>query len=200
MSDTDFDTDTEADDFKDPTRYYGKYSGTVLFNVDPEQRGRIIAKVSAVQGEIPLTWALPCVPIAGIQQGTFMVPAIGAKVWIEFQQGDPNYPIWVGGYWGSFAEVPTAANIPPAVPPGQNIVFQTGLQHLVVISDAPPLPMLTPIPAPSPPGTGGIILRSPTGAMIVVNDAGIFINNGKGASIDMVGLSVAINKLALVVT
>ena len=196
----DTDTDTEADDFKDPTRYYGKYRGTVMLNVDPEQRGRIIAMVPDVQGLIPLTWALPCVPIAGMQEGVFMVPPISAKVWIEFEQGDPNYPIWVGGYWGSVAEVPTAANIPPAVPPGQNIVFQTSLQHLVLISDALPLPMLTPIPFPSSPGTGGIVLRSPTGAMIVVNDAGIFINNGKGASIDMVGLSVAINKLALVVT
>ena len=55
------------------------------------------------------------------------------------------------------------------------------------ISDAAPLPMLAPVPAPAPPGTGGIVLRSPTGAMIVVNDAGIFINNGKGASIEMVG-------------
>ena len=49
------------------------------------------------------------------------------------------------------------------------------------------------------PGTGGIVLRSPTGAMIVVNDTGIYINNGKGASIDMMGPSVMINKVALVV-
>ena len=55
------------------------------------------------------------------------------------------------------------------------------------------------MPPPAPPGTGGIVLRSPTGAMIVVNDTGIYINNGKGASIDMMGPSVMINKGALVV-
>ena len=39
-----------------------------------------------------------------------------------------------------------------------------------------------------------------SGAMIVVNDTGIYINNGKGASIEMMGPSVMINKVALVVT
>jgi hypothetical protein len=162
------------------TRYYGKYRGTVINNVDPEQRGRIQAMVPDVQGLIPTTWALPCVPMAGIEQGTYMVPQIKAGVWIEFEQGDPNYPIWVGGFWGVFAEVPKSALAPPPIPPGQTIVFQSSLQHSLVISDAPPLPVMAPIPPPAPVGTGGIILRSPTGATIVVNDAGIFINNGKG--------------------
>jgi hypothetical protein len=180
-------------------RYYGKYRGTVVNNIDPEQRGRIQAMVPDVQGLVPTTWALPCLPIAGKQEGVYMVPQVGAAVWIEFEQGDPDYPIWVGGFWGAVAEVPTAALTPP-IPPGQNIVFQTSLQHLLVISDAAPIPITAPIPAPAPPGTGGIVLRSPSGAMIVVNDAGIFINNGKGASIEMIGPSVMINKLALVVT
>jgi hypothetical protein len=181
-------------------RYYGKYRGTVVTNVDPQQRGRIMAMVPDVQGLIPLSWALPCVPIAGKQEGTFMVPQVGASVWIEFEQGDPDYPIWVGGFWGSVAEVPQAALTPPMTPLGQNIVFQTSMQHLLSISDGTPVPMMAPIPAPTTPGTGGIVLRSPSGAMVVVSDAGIFINNGKGASIELVGASVAVNKLALVVT
>jgi len=181
-------------------RYYGKYRGTVINNIDPEQRGRVMAMVPDVQGLIPMTWAMPCVPIAGKQEGSFMVPQIGAGVWIEFEQGDPDYPIWVGGFWGAFAEVPIAALTPPPLPTGQNIVFQTTLQNLLLISDAAPIPMMAPIPAPTPPGTGGIVLRSPSGAMIVVNDAGIFINNGLGASIEMVGQAVMINKIALVVT
>jgi hypothetical protein len=180
--------------------YYGKYRGTVLNNIDPEQRGRIMALVPDVLGLIPSSWALPCVPIAGKQEGVFLVPQIGAGVWIEFEQGDPDYPIWVGGFWGAFAEVPTAALVPPPIPPGQTIVIQTTLQNALIISDATPIPIPAPIPAPAPPGTGGIILRSPTGAMIVVNDAGIFIHNGKGASIEMIGPSVMINKIALVVT
>ena len=191
---------TDGDDAAEDTRYYGKYRGTVINNLDPEQRGRIVAMVPDVQGLIPLTWALPCVPIAGKQEGVFWVPQIGAGVWIEFEQGDPDYPIWVGGFWGSVAEVPLAALTPPMAPIGQNLVFQTSMQHLLMVSDGAPVAMLAPIPSPSPPGTGGIVLRSPSGAMVVVNDAGIFINNGKGASIDMIGTSVMINKIALVVT
>jgi hypothetical protein len=183
----------------DGKKFYGKYRGTVINTIDPLQLGRIQAMVPDVSGFIPTSWCMPCVPIAGKQMGTFMVPQIGAGVWIEFEQGDPDYPIWVGGFWGIVAEVPPAALVPPPVPPGQSIVLQTTLQHSVVISDAVPIPVMASIPAPAPPGTGGVILRSPTGAMIVVNDTGIYINNGKGASIELVGPSVMINKVALVV-
>ena len=191
--------DFDRDGTRNPLRYYGKYRGTVVLNIDPEGRGRILATVSDVQGLIPLTWAMPCLPFAGMQEGAIMVPQIGAGVWIEFEQGNPDYPIWVGAFWGSRAEVPLAVNTPPAVPPGQNIVFQTGLMHLFAISDALPKPMMESLPPPTPPGTGGIVLRSPSGAMIVVNDTGVYINNGKGASINLVGPSVFINKDALVV-
>jgi len=169
-------------------RYYGKYRGTVINNIDPEQRGRIMAMVPDVLGLIPSSWALPCVPIAGKQEGVFVVPQIGAGVWIEFEQGDPDYPIWTGGFWGIAAEVPALALVPPPIPPGQNIVVQTTGQNTLILSDAAPTPV-----------TGGIVLKSTTGAMIVVNDAGIFISNGKGAMITMVGPTVTINNGALVV-
>lgn len=170
-------------------RYYGKYRGTVVNNVDLEQRGRIQAIVPDVLGLVPSSWAMPCVPIAGKQQGTFMVPQIGASVWIEFEQGDPDYPIWVGGFWGSAATVPALGLAPPPIPPGQNIVLQTTLQNAVILSDSAPTP-----------ATGGIVLKSPSGASIVVNDSGIYIQNGKGASITLIGPSVAVNTTALVIT
>jgi hypothetical protein len=170
------------------TRYYGKYRGTVMNNVDPEQRGRIQAFVPDVLGLTPSSWAMPCVPVAGKQEGLFAVPQMGAAVWIEFEQGDPDYPIWTGGFWGLAAEVPALALAPAAVPPGQNVVVQTTGQSTLILSDA--------VPSPS---TGGIILRSPTGAMVVVNDTGIYIQNGKGASITLVGPTVDINSGALTV-
>jgi len=181
-------------------RFYGIYRGTVVNNIDPLQLGRIMITVPDVGGLTPSTWANPCVPLAGKQMGTYMVPQIGAGVWVQFEAGDPDKPVWSGGWWGNALEVPPAALAPPPIPPGQNIVFQTGLQHLFMISDAAPIPMMAPVPAPAPPGTGGIVLRSPSGAMIVVNDTGIYINNGKGATVELVGPSVMINKVALVVT
>jgi uncharacterized protein involved in type VI secretion and phage assembly len=167
------------------TAYLGKYRGTVIQNVDPEQRGRIQAMVPAVAGLLPSSWAMPCVPVAGKQSGSWVVPQIGAGVWIEFEQGDPDYPIWSGGFWGSAAEVPALALAGNPVSP--SIVLQSGAQNTLAISD---------VPGP----TGGILLKSTTGAMILVNDVGITISNGKGATIVLAGPTVTINNGALVVT
>lgn len=170
-------------------KYYGKYRGTVLNNVDPEQRGRLMLNVPDVLGPIPSSWAEPCVPLAGPTgppMGVYLVPPVGAGVWVEFEQGDQDYPIWSGCRWGAQSDVPSMAKA--GNPADPNIVIQSLLQHMVMISDMPPTP-----------ATGGIILKSTTGAMIVVNDSGIYISNGKGATITMVGPTVTINNGALVV-
>lgn len=169
--------------------YFGKYRGTVIQNVDPEQRGRLQLMIPDVLGPIPSSWAEPCVPLAGPTgppMGVYMVPPMGAGVWVEFEHGDPDHPIWVGCRWGAQSDIPLLAKA--GNPADPNIVMQSLLQHTFMISDMPPSP-----------ATGGIILKSATNAMIVVNDSGIYINNGKGASIMMVGPNVTINNGALVV-
>jgi uncharacterized protein involved in type VI secretion and phage assembly len=165
-------------------KYYGVYRATVVNNLDPLQIGRIMALVPDVTSLVPSTWALPCIPFAGKQMGSFMVPQIGSGVWIQYEGGDPDHPVWTGGWWGNVAEVPALALA--GVPGDPNIVIQTTLQNAVVVSD---------LPGP----TGGIMLKSTTGATIIVNDTGIYIQNGKGASIVMVGPTVTINQGALVV-
>jgi uncharacterized protein involved in type VI secretion and phage assembly len=163
---------------------YGKYRGTVVNNIDPLQIGRIQAMVPDVAGFIPSTWAMPCIPVAGINTGVFTVPIVGSGVWIEFERGDPDYPVWVGGYWGTAAEVPVLAH---AVPPGvAGLTLQTPLKNGIVISD---------VPGP----TGGILIQTATGAMISVSDTGIVISNGKGAVINMTGPTVDVNLGALTV-
>ena len=170
-------------------KYYGKYRGTVLNNVDPELRGRLMLTVPDVLGAIPSSWAEPCVPLAGPTgppMGVYLVPPIGAGVWAEFEQGDPSHPIWSGCRWGTTSDIPTLAKA--GNPADPNIVMQSLLQHTFMISDMPPSP-----------ATGGIILKSTTGAMIVVNDSGIYIQNGKGASITMIGPTVTVNNGALTI-
>ena len=170
-------------------KYFGKYRGTVLNNVDPELRGRLMLNVPDVLGAIPSSWAEPCVPLAGPTgppMGVYLVPPIGAGVWVEFEGGNPDYPIWSGCRWGSTADIPALAKA--GNPADPNIVMQSLLQHTFMISDLPPSP-----------ATGGIILKSATGAMIVVNDSGIYIQNGKGASITMIGPTVTVNNGALTV-
>ncbi len=164
--------------------YYGKYRGTVLNNIDPMQKGRLLVQVPDVSGLLPSSWALPCLPFTGKQMGAYMLPQIGSGVWVEFEQGNPDYPIWSGCWYGSLAEVPALALL--GNPASPNIVFQTALQNSLVLSDLPgPL--------------GGIMLKSTTGATIIVNDTGIYIQNGKGASLIMAGPAVTINNGALTI-
>jgi uncharacterized protein involved in type VI secretion and phage assembly len=116
--------------------------------------------------------------------GIYAIPPKNAGVWVEFEQGDPNYPIWSGCWWGSSLEVPVLALA--GVPTSPNIVVQTTGQNAVVISD---------VPGP----TGGIMLKSSKGqAMILINDTHILITNGQ-ASIELFGNTVSINGTALMV-
>jgi uncharacterized protein involved in type VI secretion and phage assembly len=167
----------------DTNKFFGKHRGTVVNNVDPEQRGRIQAMVPDVAGYALSSWALPALP-AGMQMGMFSVPMIGSGVWIEFENGNIDYPIWSGVYWGSAADVPALSHL--LVPGVPGIALQTVLQNGIVISD---------VPGP----TGGIMLMSTTGAMILINDVGITISNGQGAMIQMTGPTVVINEGALTV-
>jgi len=165
-------------------KYYGKYRGMVINNVDPLQTGRVLVQAPDVLGLTTSSWAMPCMPFTGKQMGMWVLPQIGTGVWVEFEQGDPDYPIWTGCWWGTAADPPALAlAAPPALP---NVVIQTTSQNTLVISD---------VPGP----TGGIMLKSPTGASITVNDTGIYIQNGKGASLVLVGPSVDINNGALTI-
>lgn len=169
--------------------FYGKYRGTVIDNIDPLLKGRLLVEVPDVVGPAPSSWAEPCVPLAGptgLPMGVYMVPPIGAGVWVEFERGDPSKPIWVGCRWGLPTDIPPLALL--GLPVSPNICMQTMGQNMMMISDMAPTPL-----------TGGIILKSLTGASLVVNDAGIFIQNGKGASITMIGPAVEINLGALTV-
>jgi uncharacterized protein involved in type VI secretion and phage assembly len=172
-------------DPKEKKKYYGKFRGTVINNVDPLQMGRLLVQVPDVTGLALSSWAMACVPFTGKQSGMWVIPQIGTGVWVEFEQGDIDFPIWSGCWWGSAAEVPALAlAAPPAVP---NIVLQTTAQNTLMLSD---------LPGP----TGGILLKTTTGALISVNDIGITISNGKGATIIMAGPTVTVNQGALVVT
>jgi uncharacterized protein involved in type VI secretion and phage assembly len=171
----------------DAKKYFGKYRGTVVQNVDPEQRGRIQALVPDVSNLIPTTWAMPCVPLAGKAMGTYVLPQIGAGVWIEYEQGDPDYPIWTGCFWGMAAEVPALALA--GLPVSPSIVLQTAGQNCIVISDVPG-------------AAGGIMLRC-GGSTLMITQTGISLIAPKveitAATIDLTGIT-DINQGALKVT
>lgn len=156
-------------------QFFGKYRGKVENNLDPQQMGRIQVSVPAVLGQGSLSWAMPCVPYAGPGVGFFAIPPNGANVWVEFEGGDTDYPIWSGCFWG-LGEVPAL----PAV--AEMKVWKTD-GATITLNDLP--------------GIGGITIETTLGAKIVINAQGIEINNGLGGTITMTGPQVSVNNGAL---
>ncbi len=103
-------------------RFFGKYRGIVTDNKDPDKLGKILAVVPAISG-MTQNWANPCAPYAGKDVGFYAIPPVGAKVWIEFEGGNPNFPIWSGCFWQD-GEVPTEVGT-NADDPSQVKVFKT---------------------------------------------------------------------------
>lgn len=160
------------------TQFWGKYRGKVENNVDPMQLGRLQVSVPSVLGDGRLSWAMPCVPYAGSGVGFFMIPPTNANVWVEFEGGNLDHPIWSGCFWGT-GEVPAT----PAV--AQMKVIKTDGITLT-LSDLP--------------GAGGVTIELTAGQTIKLSAMGIEIDNGQGGKIALTGPQVSVNDGALEVT
>lgn len=112
---------------------YGKYRGIVIDNKDPEKRGRLKLRVPTVLDKQVTNWALPCMPYGGAnQQGMFMIPEVDALVWVEFEEGDINCPIWVGTFWQHEGETPEDATREEPT----TRLLQTRSGHILQFDDA----------------------------------------------------------------
>ncbi|QQZ39400.1 hypothetical protein IF690_15120 [Pseudomonas sp. SK3(2021)] len=108
-------------------RYFGKYRGIVSDIDDPNNQCRIRATVPAVLGEQRCGWALPAAPFAGDGHGMVLLPKVGSGVWIEFEAGQLDNPIWSGAWWASGQRPdPQGAGV-------RVIVSETG--HKVILDD-----------------------------------------------------------------
>jgi len=164
-------------------RFFGKYRGTVINNVDPQLQGRLLVDCPALTPEQPLNWAMPCVPYAGNQQGFYFIPPVGANVWVECEGGDPDYLIWSGCFWG-VGEAPNAT-----LPPVTGKILKT--EHMSITMD-------------DTPGAGGlkIMVNPPASSMpasITIDSSGITISHG-AATINLNAATTSINNGALEVT
>jgi hypothetical protein len=152
-------------------------------NIDPMMLGRVQVSVPAVLGDGSLSWAAPCVPYAGSGVGFFMIPPNGANIWVEFEGGDIDYPIWSGCFWGT-GEVPAE----PALPQMKVIKLDTITLTLNEL-----------------PGIGGVILEvsPPTVALplkMTFDSMGIKIEGGPLGTLELTPAGVKINDGALEVT
>lgn len=156
--------------------FYGKFRGKVEDNGDPDKRGRLRLKVSDIYGEeASPSWAMPALPYAGKGVGLFLIPPKGASVWVEFEQGDPDHPIWSGCFWEENEELPAS----PAVPEMKVLKTDTAT---ITLNDKS--------------GDSGVTIETTAGMKIKIDANGIEINNGQ-ASIKLSGSQVSINNGAL---
>lgn len=177
------------------TNFYGKYRGKVENNMDPMQMGRVQVSCAAVLGEGQMSWALPAAPYAGSGVGFFAIPPVGANVWVEFEGGNIDYPIWAGGFWG-VGEVPAQ----PALPTTK--VFKTDSITLklddlpgaggLTIEVGPPAVAL---PIKMTFTSSGILIEA-SPASVKVTPTGIDITLAAG-SISVTPASVSVNNGAL---
>lgn len=163
------------------SQFIGKYAGTVERNDDPLGKGRLLVKVPAVfkNGQV---WALPCVPYAGPNVGFFAMPPEKANVWVEFEGGNPERPIWSGCYWGDVGESDS-----PPVP-----VSPLAARKKMLKTDNCTLTL------DDTPGASGITLEMGS-ARIAIDQLKIEIKRGAW-SIKITDASVSINDGALEVT
>jgi hypothetical protein len=160
------------------TQYFGKYRGKVENNVDPQLMGRIQVSCPAVLGGGRMSWAMPSAPYAGPSVGFFAIPPNGANVWVEFEGGNTDFPIWSGCFWA-------LGDLPPDVAIPQKKVFKTDTATLT----------LSDLPGP----LGGITIETADGKKITMNALSIEITDGNW-SIKLTPASVSINNGALEVT
>lgn len=170
-------------------RYYGKYRGFVVDNDDPACLGRLKLKVPSVLGnEVVTGWALPCTPYGGAaNQGFLFIPERESGVWVEFEEGDLEFPIWVGTFWskpGGDSELPKN-NKPDGSEDGnlQNPqtrkIIKTLKGHTIQFEDKDGEDMIT-------------LVEAANGNVITMNKNGITISDGNGNKILMAqsGLTV----------
>ena len=156
-------------------RYFGKYRGIVTDNTDPLMQGRIRAQIPSVLGDEQTGWALPCSPYGGDGVGFFFIPPVGANVWIEFENGDLDFPIWVGCFWNT-GKVPSSSGLP--------IMKVIKTDNTTITFD-------------DTPGVGGITIETQNGLKIKMDVSGIELNNNGTMTIKLTPASVSVNDGAL---
>jgi len=63
----------------------------VVDNVDPLLKRRLRVLIPEVAGN-DIRWAMACVPPGGAGD----IPSVGDAIWVAFEAGDPERPVWLG--------------------------------------------------------------------------------------------------------
>jgi len=117
--------------------YYSSYRGIVNSNEDPKQAGRIQLIIPQIGGDTPYNyWAFPKGVFSGKDYGTHILPQKGDVVWVEFEQGNPEVPIWMHGHFAA-KEIPNGDYADPncywfKTPKGNEVIINDTKKYIII--------------------------------------------------------------------
>lgn len=85
------------------------YLAEVVSVEDPDRLTRVQIRVLNCDGlddQDGAVWARVAVPFAGHNRGAFLLPDVGDEVLVVFLNGDPRFPMVVGGLWNGHDQAP----------------------------------------------------------------------------------------------
>ncbi len=156
------------------TSFPGLYVGQVevVENDDDEYPGSIKVSIPSIfgqsEGDESAVWARPCFPY-----GHFFVPEVGDKVWLAFENGNSQSPVWLG-VWYPAGKIPTKAD---SASPKKRVI-QTATNNSIILNDAD--------------GEESVKILDENGNEILLNGDGITIQMGSGAKIEMTDSGITI--------
>lgn len=119
-------------------RYYSSYRSYVVDNEDPDGMNRVKVRIPTLtrKNDHPV-WAYPKNTFAGDNYGMQLLPQKGDVVWVEFEHGDPRYPIWSHSHYAKGQkplEFATAQVYGFKTPKGQIVLIddRDGTEKIVV--------------------------------------------------------------------
>ena len=178
-------------------RYYGTYRGIVEDTADPERRGRARVRILVLgQDQAPDDlWALPVLPMMSQKHGLFLPPEVGDLVWVQFENGDPVRPLYMGG-------ILSRSQVPDEFTPTDDGPFKRGIRtpagHWVRFNDDPADPHVTISAVGGGYATmdkdGNVLLANKNGSNLYLNakDGQTTLMDQSGATVTMVDGVVAL--------
>lgn len=200
-------------------RRYGKFRGSVTDNQDPQKRGRLKLSVPSVLDAQESDWALPCLPFGGGSGfGLFVVPEVGAQVWVEFEEGDIHRPIWTGTFWQQESDVPSdAAKDEPTTrllqtPSGHILQFddESGEERFRLFHPADAEMTIDKNGSVTVTDASGavikldaegseIVIEDANGNVITLSSAGTLVEDSNGSKIEMAAAGVTVDSQKVVI-
>lgn len=144
-------------------KFYSIYRAFVVSNQDPKNLQRLKLIIPDLTGELIYDyWCPPRGVYFGKGYGTQVLPQKGDLVWLEFEQGNPECPVWSHGY-PALTEPPEDSELTDK----SAFWFKSPKGHCILINDT----------------NGTIYAKHSSGNSALINEKGVSLISDKAISL-----------------